>query len=412
MRSERFHFPGHDGQQLAATLDLPDQTPSAYALLAHCFTCGQNVLAARHIAAALADHGIAVLRFDFTGIGASEGEFANTGFASNVDDLVAAADHLRAVHGAPAILIGHSLGGTACLAAAARIPDARAVVTIGAPSDPSHVAGLLEAQADTIRRDGEAEVVLAGRAFRIKRAFLDEVAEHNLPPTLARLRKALLILHAPADAIVGIDNATRIFVAARHPKSFVSLAGVDHLVSEGKDAAYIGGVIAAWVTRYLDASAEAAAAAASDDAAPRRVVVQETGVSAYQQRITVGPHHLLADEPLAAGGADSGPTPYDLLLSGLGACTAMTMRMYAARKKLPLAHVTVTLTHRKIHAADCAECETRTGLLDHIERVIAIEGDLDAGERKKLMEIADKCPVHRTLQSKIHIVTRTADGAA
>jgi putative redox protein len=407
MPTERFQFTGEGGHQLAASLDLPEREPLAYALFAHCFTCGKDVLAARRIAAALAARGIAVLRFDFTGLGSSEGDFANSTFSSNVADLVHAADHLRETGKAPAILIGHSLGGAAILAAAGKIPDARAVVTIAAPSDPAHVTGLFKDRIEDIRTHGQVEVSLAGRPFHITREFLDDIAEHGLMANVAGLHKALLVLHSPTDDTVGIDNATRIFVAAKHPKSFVSLAGADHLLSDRRDAAYVADVIAAWATRYLDPMVPEPSADLAE--APRNVVVRETRAGKFQQTVSVGPHRLLADEPVTAGGDDTGPGPYDLVLAGLGACTSMTMRMYAERKSLPLERVTVTLTHSKIHAEDCAECETKAGMLDQIDRVIAIEGNLDAGQRQKLMEIADKCPVHRTLTSEIHIVTRPAD---
>jgi uncharacterized OsmC-like protein/pimeloyl-ACP methyl ester carboxylesterase len=405
MPTERFQFEGMGSHQLSAALDLPTQDPLGYALFAHCFTCSKDSLAAKRIATALAAKGIAVLRFDFTGLGSSEGDFANTTFSSNVGDLVRAAEHLRKTRKAPAILIGHSLGGAAVLAAAAQIPEAKAVVTIAAPSAPAHVTGLFKDEIEDIREHGEVEVSLAGRPFRIKREFLDDIAEHDLMAHIGKLRRALLIMHAPTDDIVGIDNATRIFMSARHPKSFVSLAGANHLLSEKRDAAYVADVIAAWVSRYIEAPAEMQAT----DPAPRRVVVQETRASKLQQTVAIGPHRLLADEPVAAGGEDTGPGPYDFLLAGLGACTSMTMRLYADRKSLPLERVTVTLGHSKIHAEDCAECETKSGMLDQIDRVIDMEGPLSAEQRSKLMEIADKCPVHRTLTSEIHIVTRPAD---
>jgi putative redox protein len=405
--TERFQFTGSEGQQLAAALDLPEREPVAYALFAHCFTCGKDVLAAKRIAVALAAKGIAVLRFDFTGLGSSEGDFANSTFSSNVADLVRAADHLRNTRQAPAILIGHSLGGAAILAAAGQIPDAKAVVTIAAPSDPAHVTGLFRDRIEDIRKHGKIEVQLAGRPFHISREFLDDIAEHGLMMHIAKLHKALLIMHSPTDDTVGIDNATQIFIAARHPKSFVSLAGADHLLSGKRDAAYVADVIAAWAERYIEPVAAELVADLAE--VPRSVVVRETRNSKFQQIVSVGPHHMLADEPVAAGGEDSGPGPYDFVLAGLGACTSMTMRMYADRKSLPMERVTVTLKHSKIHAQDCAECETRDGMLDQIERVIAIEGALDAEQRKKLMEIADKCPVHRTLTSEVHIVTRAAD---
>jgi len=407
MPTERFQFTGVGGHQLAAALDLPEREPSAYALFAHCFTCGKDVLAARRIAVALAAKGIAVLRFDFTGLGSSEGDFANSTFSSNVADLVRAADHLRNTRKAPAILIGHSLGGAAILAAAGQIPEAKAVVTIAAPSDPAHVTGLFKDRIEDIRKQGKVEVQLAGRPFNISREFLDDIAEHGLMAHVTNLHKALLVMHSPTDDTVGIDNATHIFVAAKHPKSFVSLAGADHLLSGRRDAAYVADVIAAWSERYLDPVARDEAADLGE--APRMVVVRETRDSKFQQMVSIGPHRMLADEPAAAGGEDSGPGPYDFVLAGLGACTSMTMRLYADRKSLPLDRLTVTLKHSKIHAEDCAECETRAGMLDQIDRVIAIEGALDADQRKRLMEIADKCPVHRTLTSEIRIVTRAAN---
>ena len=407
MPTERFQFPGSEGQLLAATLDTPDGPAHAYALFAHCFTCGKDVLAAKRIAVALAAKGIAVLRFDFTGLGSSEGDFANSTFSSNVADLVRAADHLRKTHAAPALLIGHSLGGAAVLAAARQIPDAKAVVTIAAPSDPSHVTGMFSGSIEKIRRDGEAEVSLVGRPFTIKRAFLDDVAEHSLMQHIAQLHKALLVMHAPTDDTVGIDNATRIFVTAKHPKSFVSLADADHLLSDRRDSAYAADVIAAWASRYLEAARPNEDA--DESKAPREVVVRETRNRKFQQTVTVGPHQSLADEPSTSGGDDTGLAPYDFLLAGLGACTSMTMRLYADRKSLPLQRTTVTLRHSKIHAEDCAECETKSGMLDQIERVIAMEGPLDAEQRKKLIEIADKCPVHRTLTSEVRILTSAVD---
>ena len=407
MPTERFQFTGEGGHQLAAALDTPDGAIHAYALFAHCFTCGKDVLAAKRIAVALAARGIAVLRFDFTGLGSSEGDFANSTFSSNVADLVRAADHLRQTRQAPAILIGHSLGGAAILAAAGQIPEAKAVVTIAAPSDPAHVTHLFGDRIADIRSQGKVEVQLAGRPFQISREFLDDVAEHNLMAHVGRLHKALLVMHSPTDDTVGVDNATNIFVAAKHPKSFVSLSGADHLLSGKRDAAYVADVIAAWAARYIETVA--AQPATNPSEAPRNVVVRETRAGKFQQTVTSGPHQMLADEPIAAGGQDTGPGPYDFVLAGLGACTSMTMRMYADRKSLPLDRVTVTLRHSKIHAKDCAECETKEGMLDQIDRVISIEGALDADQRKRLMEIADKCPVHRTLTSEIRIVTKSAE---
>ena len=402
MRSERFTFPNAKGEQLAATLDWPLGKPTAFALFAHCFTCGKDNLTAKRIAETLTLHGIAVLRFDFTGLGASEGEFANTHFSSNVDDLVAAADHLRKTQSAPAILIGHSLGGCAVLAASHRIAEARAVVTIAAPYDPAHVTGLFKEHVDAIRKKGEVEVQLAGRPFTIRREFLDDVAEKKLNECLATLRKALLVFHSPTDDLVGIDNASHIFQAAKHPKSFVSLAGADHLLSKKDDAVYVANVIAAWADRYLDRPEVMTEAEVEEGL----VLVRETHGGKFQQEILTGPHRLLADEPVKLGGLDSGPGPYDFLLAGLGACTSMTIRLYAEFKKIPLANVSVRLNHeKKIHTKDCADCADKVTKVDHIERAITLEGPLDAAQRAKLMEIADKCPVHQTLESKIDIHT-------
>lgn len=400
MPSERFDFSNAKGERLAALLDCPIEQPRAYALFAHCFTCGKDIHAAKRIADALTALGIAVLRFDFTGLGSSEGEFANTTFSSNVADLVAAADALRRTRRAPAILIGHSLGGAAVLAAAADVPEARAVVTINAPCDPAHVVGLLKNRGGEIDATGEIEVTLSGRSFRISRNFLDDIGQQKLRDRIGALHKALLVFHSPTDNIVGIENASYIFTAARHPKSFVSLDGADHLLSRRSDATYVGNVIRAWAERYLDVTE-----LAPDLPNDAEVIVRETRNGRFQQEITVGRHRLVADEPVEVGGLDSGLGPYDLVLAGLGACTSMTLRLYAERKALSLDRVTVRLAHSRIHAADCENCETKEGMLDRIDRSITLAGDLDEEQRKRLLEIADKCPVHRMLTSEIDIRT-------
>jgi putative redox protein len=401
MRTERLEFAGASGARLSALIDFPLGPPNAFALIAHCFTCGKDNHAARRIAERLAINGIAALRFDFTGLGESEGEFADTHFSSNVDDLVAAADHLRKTHRAPAILIGHSLGGAAVIAAAHRIPEARAVVTIAAPADPSHVTGLFKQHIDSIRTQGEVEVALAGRPFRIKRQFIDDVAERKLDDCLANLRKALLVFHSPTDDVVGIDNASAIFTRAKHPKSFVSLAGADHLLSKKRDADYVANLIAAWAARYLDEQE----GMTPEEIDAGTVLVRETGAGRFQQEIMSGRHRFIADEPVKVGGLDSGPGPYDLLLAALGACTAMTMRLYAEHKKLPLERVSVRLSHKKVYVEDCEACEGKDRMIDRIDRAITIEGALDGDQRKRLMEIADRCPVHHTLKSRVDIQT-------
>jgi len=401
MPAASIRFPGSQGQQLAALLDTPPDTPRAYALFAHCFTCSKDSKAAAYVAQALAAQGIATLRFDFTGLGASAGEFADSNFSSNVDDLLAAVEWLRAHRAAPQILIGHSLGGAAVLAAAGRVPEARAVATIGAPFDPEHIAHLVESGRAEIDAKGEARVNIGGRPFRVRKQFLDDLAAQRPAETIGALRKALIVFHSPRDTIVGIDNAAQIFMAAKHPKSFVSLDDADHLLSGREHAAYAAQVLAAWASRYLDPEPQQGALA-------QGVRVAETGAGRFSQLIIAGRHRFRADEPVAAGGDDSGPSPYELLLAGLGACTSMTLRMYAAQKQWPLERVTVDLRHEKIHAADCAECETREGRIDRIERTISIEGPLEPAQRARLLEIADRCPVHRTLHSQVRIVTKEA----
>jgi putative redox protein len=401
MPADRFDFHNDNGELLSALLDRPAGKPRAYALFAHCFTCGKDIHAAKRISAGLTALGIAVLRFDFTGLGSSEGEFANTTFSSNVADLIAAARHMEGQGHGPALLIGHSLGGAAILAAADHIASARAVVTIAAPADPAHVTHLFSDHVDAIREAGKLEVSLGGRPFTIKREFLDDIESHKQTERIAHLRKALLIFHSPTDETVGIDNATAIFVAAKHPKSFVSLAGADHLLSRKEDSAYVANVIAAWAERYLDMSMPTE----NLEADAGGVTVTETGQGKFQQVVRAGRHVLTADEPVAQGGLDTGLTPYDLLLAGLGACTSMTLRLYAEHKGLPLERVSVALKHSRIHAADCETCETKEGKIDRIDRVLTLTGNLDAEQRKRLLEIADKCPVHRTLTSEIDIRT-------
>ena len=404
IRSEKVSFPGAQGAALAANLEAPAGQARACALFAHCFTCSKDNFAAARISKALAERGIAVLRFDFTGLGHSEGDFANSDFSSNVADLVAAADWLRANRAAPRLLIGHSLGGAAVLMAASKVPEAAAVATIGAPSDPGHLRNLLADQVAEIERAGEAEVTIGGRSFRIRRAFLEDIARQPMQSAIAGLHKALLIFHAPGDTVVGIESASEIFRAAKHPKSFVSLDDADHLLTRKAAAAYVADVLSAWAGRYLgaDAAPQRDAKAAEAD----MVVVSENGVGRLGQDIAAGPHLFHADEPLSAGGRDSGPTPYQLLSAALGACTSMTMRLYADQKKWPLEHSTVTVRHSKIHAEDCAECETREGKIDRFEREIVLTGPLDDEQRQRILAIADKCPVHRTLHSEVQIVTR------
>ena len=397
-------FDGAHGAKLAARLDMPTGPVKAYALFAHCFTCTKDLSAARKIAEALTLQGIGVLRFDFTGLGGSSGDFASTNFTSNLDDLERAADFLRDEFEAPKLLIGHSLGGAAVLAVADRVPEATAIATIGAPADVDHVTHNFAAHLDDIKNNGEAEVSLGGRPFVIKRQFVDDLANHDLARAVGQMRKALLVLHAPMDQTVGIENAAKIFDAAKHPKSFVSLDDADHLLRDPANAEYAASVIAAWAGRYIPADE------AVENDIGNGVVVRETGQGKFQAMVMAGRHRMLADEPEKVGGFDSGPSPYEFLSAALGSCTVMTVRMYADHKNIPLEAVRVEILHDKIHADDCAECAgehaQKGGKIDRFERKITFVGDLDDGTRAKLLEIADKCPVHRTLEAKSLIVTR------
>lgn len=407
--SEKITFEGAQGQELAGRFDLPQGKPRGVALFAHCFTCSKDTLAAARISSAIAARGFAVLRFDFTGLGGSQGDFANTNFSSNVEDLVAAANYLRETRGAPEILIGHSLGGTAMLRAASQIPEAVCVATVGAPFDPAHLSHLFSDRIEDIEREGSAEVSIGGRPFTVRKSFIEDVKAQRLTEAIGNLRRPLLIFHAPLDQTVGIENAGEIFAAAKHPKSFVSLDTADHLLSKRRDAAYVGDVIAAWAARYLD-DAESAAQPL-DECETGQVCVVETGQGRLAQTINAGGHVLSADEPASLGGTDTGPTPYDLLLASLGACTSMTLRMYAARKRWPLEKVRVRLRHEKIHSDDCEDCETTNARIDRIERSVEMTGALTAEQRGRLLEIADKCPIHRTLHAEVLVETSLAEPA-
>ncbi len=391
------------GFDLAARLDSPSSPPRAYALFAHCFTCSKQVLAARYIAAELAKLNIAVLRFDFTGLGSSDGEFSNTNFSSNIQDLVKAADFLRENYVAPTIIIGHSLGGAAVLAAAGDIPEVKGVVTIGAPADAEHVVHNFNGSLARIEEDGQAEVTLAGRKFTIQKQFLEDVQESRLEDRIANLKRGLLILHSPIDHVVGIENASRIFMAARHPKSFVSLDQADHLLSKSEDAIYAARIIAGWASRYLGPEKS------DGHRAIDNVMVSETGDGKFQNTVAAGAHSLLADEPVSVGGTDTGPSPYDFLSVALGACTSMTIRMYADFKKIELGAISVEVKHAKVHADDCSDCTdsqmTKGGKIDRFERHISVDGGVPEELENKILMIADKCPVHKTLKSGASIVT-------
>lgn len=404
MPTERIEFAGADGQRISARLESPPGgRPSGWALFAHCFTCSKNIRAAVDITRSLSSLGLAVVRFDFTGIGESEGDFEETNFSSNVQDVVAAARFMEDELGAPTILIGHSLGGAAVLQAATSLPSVRAVTTIGAPADPEHVLRHIDATAEEIEAKGEATIRIGGRPFTIKKQFLDDLERQRMERIVPELEAALLFMHSPLDEVVDIDNAARLYAMARHSKSFVSLDGADHLLSETADSEYVAAVLTAWASRYVDLSTGPEDIEELRDA---ERAVTRTRAGAFYTDVSIRRHHLVADEPSSVGGEDAGPTPYDYVIAGLGACTSMTLQMYAGRKRWPLEEVRVRLAHRRVHAEDCEECDDGSDArLDVVDREIELCGPLDGEQRARLMEIADRCPVHRTLDAGVRIET-------
>ncbi len=397
MKTVRLSFPNRDDVQLSAHLDLPlGERPQAYAILAHCFTCGKNLKGERNISRALTQNGLAVLRFDFAGLGESDGEFYDTNFSTNVADLLDAAAFLDQEYEAPQLLVGHSLGGTAVLMAGGQLDSVRAVATIGAPAEPHHVKRLFEAFEARIQAEGEARIELAGRPFTIRRQFLEDLEQVQLKDLIQQLGKALLVMHSPQDETVEVENARQIYDAARHPKSFLTLDGADHLLLRKPDSLYAGQMVAHWASRYLNLEED-------EPLVTDKQAVVRVGGKGYTSEIRVGKHRFLADEPASVGGDDLGPSPYDLLVSGLGACTAMTLRMYADRKGWPLSEVRVHLEHYKDYPTDRENTEAKQSKIDHIERYVELEGPLDAQQQQRLLEIADRCPVHRTLHNDVEV---------
>lgn len=405
MNLEKIVFQNKEGQNLSGRLELPtNQHPHNFAIFAHCFTCTKNLSAVKNIGRALTAKGFGVLRFDFTGLGESEGDFEDTNFSGNVEDLIAASDYLVENHNAPTLLIGHSLGGAAVIFAASQIESIKAVATVGAPSNPKHVQHLLQSGIDEINATGQAVINLSGRDFTIKKQFIDDLETKSLPDTAKNLDKALLVMHSPQDTTVGIKNAEEIYISAKHPKSFVSLNNADHLLMNRKDSIYVGEVIASWATRYLDTPK------AENLSSQHQVVASLDAEDGFTTAMKMGRHLITADEPISFGGNDFGPSPYELVSAGLSACTAMTMQMYAKRKEWSLENVEVHTSYSKSHAEDCENCEEDGAKIDTFHREIKLSGNLDDKQKARLLQIADKCPVHKTLHNDTQVITKIIAG--
>jgi len=402
----RVEFPNRLGHKLAGALELPSEgQPRAMAIFAHCFTCGKDVVASSRISRALADQGIGVLRFDFTGLGGSDGDFGDTNFSTNLADLEDAANWLAGEYSAPRLIIGHSLGGAAALVAGKLIDSIEAIVTIAAPATPQHVEHLFAHRSEDIRAQGQAKVNIGGRPVNIGSGMLEDLEQWPLDRTLEGLDKPLLIFHSPVDQLVNVEEAAKIYQAAKHPKSFISLENADHLLTKEADADYVALTLTAWASRYLDLSSPQLQSQDRPSVTPGEVLVTERD-AAFLRGLYTSDHQWLADEPKDKGGSNQGPSPYELLLMSLGACTSMTLRMYANHKKLPVENIQVHLSHKRIHAQDCADCETGDGRVDEIERIIDYQGQLSEEQHQRFLDIADKCPVHKTLEGDIKVRTR------
>ena len=411
MPRQKVTFTNSRGIDLAGALETPKEGVPirSYALFAHCFTCGKDIAAASRVARALTKYGIAVLRFDFTGLGNSDGDFANTNFSSNVDDLLAAYQMLETDYRAPQLIVGHSLGGTAVLNAASKMPAIKAVSTIGSPATADHVEHLFTCTPE-LDQEGIAHIDLGMRKFSVRKEMLDDLREHNSADYIGKIGLPIMVFHSPIDTVVSVNEAGKIFQAAKHPKSFVSLDSADHMLTKAADAEFVAQTLASWADRYLD---EAPVAADTTDAIPAQAKTLKHGDVLITEKdkkflrgLYTADHQVISDEPRSMGGSNLGATPYDLLLMAVGSCTSMTIRMYANHKKIPLEDVNVKLSHERIHTDDCAECEGESGKIERITRDITFKGELSDSQRKRLLEIADRCPVHRTLEGDLVIRTR------
>lgn len=401
MNTETLRFKNREGHELSGRIDIPlSGKPHGYAIFAHCFTCSKNFPAVKNISRGLTSRGFAVLRFDFTGLGNSEGDFSNTNFSGNINDLLDAADMLKERFMSPSLLIGHSLGGAAVLLAARALDSVKAVVTIGAPSHPSHVTHLLKEGINQIKKEGSALINIGGRDFTIRDQFLDDLEKVSDQEASKNFRRPLLIMHSPQDRIVAIANARKLYEAAHHPKSFVSLDGADHLLSGKEDSLYAGDLIGSWAKRYIPHQSK------PEKDTKHQVIASIDTSDKFTTQMIIGPTYLIADEPESYGGANLGPTPYDLLAASLASCTAMTLNMYLGRKDWPVHLINVYVTHSRTHKEDCENPEDPKAKIDLFEREIHISGNTDEAQQEKLLEIADKCPVHKTLMSENRIKTK------
>lgn len=401
MNIQKINFTNAEGQQLVGRLELPvNQHPHNFAIFAHCFTCNKNLSAVRNISRELTSNGFGVLRFDFTGLGESEGDFENTNFSGNVEDLISASNYLKENYTAPTLLVGHSLGGSAAIFAGSQINSIKAVATIGAPSNPIHVQHLIKNSVEEIKTTGKASVNIGGRPFTIKKQFLEDLESNSLPNIAKKLKKALLVMHSPQDNTVGIQNAEEIYIAAKHPKSFVSIDGADHLLMLKEDSIYVGNVIANWAKRYVSVPKT------ESITTTHQVVASLDTADGFSTQMKIGTHYMMADEPISYGGNDFGPSPYELVSAGLSACTAMTIQMYVKRKGWDLQNVEVHTNYSKTHAEDCEDCENSAAKIDTFNREIKLTGHLDDKQIQRILQIADKCPVHKTLHSETQVITK------
>lgn len=399
-----FAIKNRKGHELHALLELPaNQKPIRYAIFAHCFTCSSSLEAVRNISRALTNFGFGVVRFDFTGLGRSDGEFSESHFSSNVSDLLDVHLYIKEMYMAPSLLVGHSLGGAACIVAASKLNDIKAIASIGAPSDIEYVKShLFSHQLEQVKNLGEIEINIGGRPFKIDKEFVEDFGKTDLLEVTKNLKKPLLIMHSPQDRIVKADHAHNLFVAAYHPKSFVSLDGADHLLTEKKDSVYTGNVIGAWVERYFPEQENEMLSTEGEQLVAHLDLTKDN----FTTQLQTNKHTFIADEPGSVGGDDFGPSPYEYLNASIATCTAMTLKLYAQRKKWDLKEVFVYISHARKHSDELMIDVEKPGYLDQISKRLKFVGDLDDKQKQRLKEIASKCPVHKTVASEVIFDTK------